>query len=96
MSRIDESRPFIPVAIAVLTVSDSRSMKEDRSGDVLVQRIRDSGHNLVDRSLVTDDVEIIRETVQNWIDNESIDVVVTTGGTGFTGRDVPPTRWNLV
>ncbi len=90
MSRIDESRPFIPVAIAVLTVSDSRSMKEDRSGDVLVQRIRDSGHNLVDRSLVTDDVEIIRETVQNWIDNESIDVVVTTGGTGFTGRDVTP------
>ncbi len=90
MSRIDESRPFIPVAIAVLTVSDSRSMKEDRSGDVLVQRIQDSGHNLADRSLVTDDVEIIRETVQNWIDNESIDVIVTTGGTGFTGRDVTP------
>lgn len=90
MSRIDESRPFIPVSIAVLTMSDSRSMSEDRSGDVLAQRITDSGHTLADRALVTDDANKIEAQVRTWIDDSTIDVIVTTGGTGFTGRDITP------
>ncbi len=90
MSRIDESRPFLPVSIAVLTVSDTRSLAEDKSGDVLVNRIEAAGHRLADRALVKDDVEAIRAQVMQWIDHGEIDVVITTGGTGFTGRDVTP------
>ncbi len=90
MPKIDESRPFIPINIAVLTVSDTRTAKEDKSGDYLVQRIEEAGHRLADRALSKDDVEAIRAKVAGWIKDASIDAVITTGGTGFTGRDVTP------
>lgn len=90
MSRIDDSRPFIPLRIAVLTVSDTRQLEDDRSGAVLVERIAGAGHTLADRRIVPDDVEAIREAVRGWIADSTVDVVITTGGTGFTGRDVTP------
>lgn len=90
MARIDESRSFIPVRIAVLTVSDTRSLADDKSGQVLADRIVEAGHILAGRDIVTDDREKIRDKVQNWSKDEAIDVVITTGGTGFTGRDVTP------
>jgi molybdenum cofactor biosynthesis protein B len=90
MSRIDESRGFIPVGIAVLTVSDTRGLAEDRSGQTLADRIAEAGHRLVDRAIVTDDVDLIRDRVLSWSRDDRIDVVITTGGTGFTGRDVTP------
>ena len=90
MARIDESRPFIPVRIAVLTVSDTRSLAEDRSGQTLADRIAEAGHVLATRDIVTDDIENIRERVFAWSRDPAIDVVITTGGTGFTGRDVTP------
>lgn len=90
MSRIDESRPFIPVGIAVLTVSDTRSLSDDKSGDTLVARIEEAGHRLVQRTIVKDDKAAIRAQVEDWTKQPEIDVVITTGGTGFTGRDVTP------
>ena len=90
MSRIDESRPFLPVRIAVLTMSDTRTQKEDKSGSLLAELITAAGHEVADRSIVTDDIPKIREQVSHWIEDKSIDVVITTGGTGFTGRDVTP------
>lgn len=87
---IDESLPFIPVSIAVLTVSDTRGLDQDRSGDTLVGRIEAAGHRLADRAIVRDDVAAIRGQVSRWIADAAIDVIVTTGGTGFTGRDVTP------
>ncbi|WP_123193631.1 molybdenum cofactor biosynthesis protein B [Pannonibacter phragmitetus] len=90
MSRIDDSRPFIPLRIAVLTVSDTRQLEDDRSGAVLVERIAGAGHTLADRRIVPDDVDAIREAVRGWISDSTVDVVITTGGTGFTGRDVTP------
>jgi len=90
MSKIDQNRPFIPVRFAVLTVSDSRSLDEDRSGAILASNIEASGHHLAARDLVTDDIELIRSTVKRWSDDEAIDAVITTGGTGLTGRDVTP------
>jgi len=90
MSRIDETRPFIPVRIAVLTVSDTRSLEEDKSGSTLAKRIEDAGHVLAERAIVTDDKERIAETVTGWAKRDDIEVVITTGGTGFTGRDVTP------
>jgi molybdopterin adenylyltransferase len=90
MSRIDENSPFVPVSIAVLTVSDTRTLADDRSGDVLAGRIGEAGHRLAARAIVADDVEAIRAQVRRWIADASIDVVITTGGTGFTGRDVTP------
>jgi len=90
MSRIDETRPFVPVGIAVLTVSDTRSLEDDRSGDTLAARIEAAGHRLAARQIVPDDVEAIRAAVAGWTKDEAIDVVITTGGTGFTGRDVTP------
>lgn len=90
MPGIDESRPFIPVGIAVLTVSDTRSMADDKSGATLAERIAQAGHRLADRQIVSDDVEAIRSVVQDWVAAPSVDVVITTGGTGFTGRDVTP------
>jgi len=83
-------RDFIPVRIAVLTVSDTRTPEDDRSGQTLVERIAEAGHVLADRAIVTDDIEAIRERVLAWSLDEAIDVVITTGGTGFTGRDVTP------
>lgn len=90
MPGIDESRQFIPLKIAVLTVSDTRVLAEDRSGDTLVERLKKAGHALVERAIVTDDVEKIRAQVRIWIDDPKIDAIITTGGTGFTGRDVTP------
>ncbi len=90
MSRIDTSRPFIPVSIAVLTVSDTRTLAEDKSGDTLVQRITEAGHKLAGRAIVTDDVEAIRTHLRGWIEDKSVETIITTGGTGFTGRDVTP------
>ena len=90
MPRIDESRPFIPVRIAVLTVSDTRDLASDKSGNTLQEMITADGHEVADRAIVKDDVAAIRAKVQGWIDDKTIDVVITTGGTGFTGRDVTP------
>ncbi|MEY8882990.1 molybdenum cofactor biosynthesis protein B [Donghicola sp. XS_ASV15] len=88
MSRIDETMEFIPVRIAVLTVSDSRSVDEDRSGDVLVQRIQEAGHVVVDRMIVRDERDEIASRLRMWSETPVIDVVISTGGTGLTGRDV--------
>ena len=87
---LDPSLPFVPLTIAVLTVSDTRSLADDRSGDTLVERLARAGHVLGDRAIVPDDVEAIRGKVGGWIADPAIDVVITTGGTGFTGRDVTP------
>jgi molybdenum cofactor biosynthesis protein B len=90
MAGIDESREFVPLKIAVLAVSDTRELVDDKSGATLADRIARAGHMLADRAIVTDDVEAIRERIKRWIADPSIDVVITTGGTGFTGRDVTP------
>jgi len=90
MPRLDETRPFIPVRIAVLTVSDTRTLKDDRSGDTLAGLIAAEGHELADRAIEKDDIPAIRARVEKWIADKTIDVVITTGGTGFTGRDVTP------
>jgi molybdenum cofactor biosynthesis protein B len=90
MAKIDEQRPFVVVRIAVLTVSDTRSASDDKSGDSLAQMIRAAGHEVADRAIVRDDVASIEAKVKGWIANPDIDVVITTGGTGFTGRDVTP------
>ena len=87
---IDETRRFLPVRIAVLTVSDTRGPAEDRSGDTLVARLTQAGHELADRAIVRDDREVIVAQLHRWIDDESVDCVITTGGTGVTGRDVTP------
>jgi len=90
MVGVDPSLPFVPLTIAVLTVSDTRSLADDRSGDVLVERLTKAGHRLGDRAIVRDDVDAIRAKVRDWVADPAIDVVITTGGTGFTGRDVTP------
>ncbi|MBN7783721.1 molybdenum cofactor biosynthesis protein B [Ponticoccus gilvus] len=88
MSRIDETREFIPVRIAVLTVSDTRSMAEDRSGQTLVDRLEAAGHRLAAREIVKDERDGIAAVLRRWIADPAIDVVISTGGTGLTGRDV--------
>lgn len=88
MSRIDESLPFIPVRIAVLTVSDTRSLAEDKSGDTLAARIADAGHILADRALVRDEADDIEAKLRAWVADPGIDAIISTGGTGLTGRDV--------
>jgi molybdenum cofactor biosynthesis protein B len=90
MAGIDETRTFLPVAIAVLTVSDSRGPKEDESGKTLVDRLEAAGHTLAARAVVKDDVGQIRAQINTWIADPNVDVVITTGGTGMTGRDVTP------
>lgn len=87
---IDQSLPFLPVRIAVLTISDTRTLADDRSGDTLVQRLTDAGHILADRAIVRDDVEAIVARLDGWIDDPQVDCVISTGGTGVTGRDVTP------
>ena len=93
---IDDAIPFQPVRIAVLTVSDSRSLAEDRSGDTLVARLTDAGHILADRALVRDDVAAIARHLSTWIADPQVDCVITTGGTGVTGRDVTPEAFAAV
>ena len=88
MSRIDESKDFIPVRIAVLAVSDTRSLAEDKSGDVLEGRIREAGHVLADRRILRDERAEIADQLRAWCADPDIDVILTTGGTGLTGRDV--------
>jgi molybdenum cofactor biosynthesis protein B len=83
-------RPFKPVGIAVLTISDSRSLEEDKSGATLAARIADAGHVLADRKLVRDELAEIQAVVKGWIADPQIDAVITTGGTGLTGRDITP------
>src|SRR5436190_3449547 len=90
MTTIDESKQFVPLKFAVLTVSDTRQMSDDKSGATLSERIKAAGHFLFDRTIVRDDIDAIRARVKEWIDSPSIDVITTTGGTGFTGRDVTP------
>src|SRR3984957_4488271 len=90
MAGIDESKSFIPLRIAVLTVSDTRALADDKSGATLAERIEKAGHAVAARAIVTDDVEKIRAQVKAWIADPAIDVVISTGGTGFTGRDVTP------
>ncbi|WBX83263.1 molybdenum cofactor biosynthesis protein B [Sphingosinicella microcystinivorans] len=87
---IDESLPFLPVRIAVLTVSDTRSLADDRSGSTLVERLEGAGHILAARAIVKDDVGTIVEQLAAWIDDPTVDCIITTGGTGVTGRDVTP------
>ena len=87
---IDESRAFVPVRIAVLTVSDTRALAEDRSGDTLVRRLTGAGHLLAARAIVRDEVDAIVPLLDEWIDDVAVDCVISTGGTGVTGRDVTP------
>jgi molybdenum cofactor biosynthesis protein B len=93
---IDASRPFLPVRIAVLTVSDTRSLADDRSGDTLVERLTAAGHTLADRAIVRDDVELIVARLHAWIEDDQVDCVISTGGTGVTGRDVTPEAFERV
>jgi len=90
MPGLDESRQFVPLKIAVLTVSDTRNLADDKSGATLAERIEKAGHALAGRAIVPDDVAAIRAQLKTWIADPAIDAVITTGGTGFTGRDVTP------
>lgn len=88
MSRIDDTRSFLPARIAILAVSDTRSLAEDKSGDVLVGRLTDAGHILAARAILRDERAAIADQLRTWIADPEIDVVISTGGTGLTGRDV--------
>lgn len=88
MSKIDESIDFIPVRIAVLTVSDTRDLSQDKSGDVLAARITAAGHAMVERHILPDERTLIADQLRVWCADENVDVVISTGGTGLTGRDV--------
>jgi molybdenum cofactor biosynthesis protein B len=88
MSRIDDTKEFVPVRIAVLTVSDSRSLTEDKSGQTLVDRIEGAGHIVAQREIIRDERVEIAEQLRKWVAMDAIDVIISTGGTGLTGRDV--------
>jgi molybdopterin adenylyltransferase len=90
MSSIDETRQFIPLNIAVLTISDTRSLEDDKSGTTLAERLVAAGHTLAAREIIVDDVDAIRIIIKRWIADSDVDAIITTGGTGFTGRDVTP------
>jgi molybdenum cofactor biosynthesis protein B len=96
MAGIDQSRPFIPVSIAVMTVSDTRTAANDTSGDALADRVVKAGHHLADRTILRDDTAAIEGQLRAWIADPSVDVVITTGGTGITGRDVTPEAFGRV
>src|SRR3984957_6149077 len=96
MARLDESLPFIPVNIAILTVSDTRTAANDTSGDTLAERITAAGHRVADRAIEKDDTATIEALLRKWIADPEIDVVITTGGTGITGRDVTPEAFERV
>src|ERR1700759_269019 len=90
MSSIDETKQFVPLNIAVLTISDTRSLTDDKSGATLAERIVAAGQKLPAREIIVDDVDAIRVIIKRWIADDGVDAVITTGGTGFTGRDVTP------
>lgn len=90
MAGIDDNLPFHPLNIAVMTISDTRTLDSDTSGALLAERLASAGHRLAARAIVTDDVALIRAQAQLWVDDASVDVILTTGGTGFTPRDVTP------
>ena len=90
MPGIDHSRAFMPLNIAILTVSDTRTSEDDKSGDTLKQRAETAGHRVIRREIVPDDLERLQDTLNAWIDSADIDVILTTGGTGVTGRDITP------
>ena len=90
MSSSQSPRAFIPLGIAVLTVSDTRSLEDDKSGSLLAARVEAAGHSLADRDIVADEVALIRARVSAWATDEKIDAIITTGGTGLTGRDITP------
>jgi molybdenum cofactor biosynthesis protein B len=96
MPKIDERFPFLPVNIAVLTVSDTRTAENDTSGDTLVERIMDAGHKVAARTILPDDKDGLVAQLNAWIDDAEIDVVISTGGTGVTGRDVTPEAFHAV
>jgi len=90
MSQINGDRVFLPIRIAVATISDTRTFENDKSGNTLVARIKDAGHILAERDIIKDDADVIASYLQGWVEDETIDAVITTGGTGLTGRDVTP------
>ncbi|MDR4307850.1 molybdenum cofactor biosynthesis protein B [Chelatococcus sambhunathii] len=90
MAGLDESRPFVPLGIAIVTVSDTRGLADDKSGDTLAARIEGAGHRVSGRTIVRDEREALRAAVSSFVADPATDVVLTTGGTGFTGRDVSP------
>ena len=96
MPGIDDTRPFVPVRIAVMTVSDTRTLEDDTSGATLASRIEEAGHELADRVIVKDDVTAITGHLSRWIADKEVDVVISTGGTGLTGRDVTPEAFHSV
>ena len=96
MARIDESRPFLPVGIAVLTVSDTRTAETDTSGNALAARIEAAGHRVAERAIERDEADRIEAVLRRWIADPAVDAVITTGGTGVTGRDVTPEAFDRV
>ena len=90
MEQIIKEKKFIPLDIAIMTISDSRTEEDDKSGKILVDRLIKSGHKLAEKKIVVDDIYQLRATVSNWIADPDVQVVITTGGTGLTGRDVTP------
>ena len=96
MSKIDETKPFLAVNIAILTVSDTRTLANDTSGQVLVDRLLEAGHMLADRIILPDDKALLVEQLKKWIADPNVDVVISTGGTGLTGRDVTPEAFHVV
>ena len=96
MNQTADPRPFLPLNIAIMTVSDTRGLDDDRSGDTLVARLEEAGHNLAARQIVKDDIDAITSQLQVWIEDASIDVVISTGGTGLTGRDVTPEAFEAI
>ncbi len=96
MTKIDKSRPFLPVHIAVMTVSDTRELKDDRSGNTLIERIEGAGHVVAGRRIVKDEIDEIVGQLREWIMDLAVDVVISTGGTGVTGRDITPEAFERV
>jgi molybdenum cofactor biosynthesis protein B len=87
---IDETKEFLPVNIAILTLSDTRTFENDKSGQVLVDKLTDAGHNLIDRAIIKDDKDDLRAQLSEWVENDDVQVIISTGGTGLTGRDITP------
>lgn len=96
MSKIDGEREFLPLNIAIITVSDTRTFENDKSGDTLAARIEGAGHKLYERLIIKDEAEQLAEQLKTWANNPEIDVIITTGGTGVTGRDVTPEAFKMV